>query len=91
MEKFGDLYPKFGDNIKFGVNIIGGRHEFKAGIIYSIVGFGYGKSSKKGKRRQFWELSDKFNHQEEKKIIWKSELNRLFDENKLFETKIKKY
>ena len=82
MEKLGDLYPKMGTHIRFEVN----AGTFIQGRTYIIGGFGYSKKNEEGHRREFWELFDKFNTQEKPKIVWKSELNRLFDEGKIIET-----
>ena len=79
-------------HIKFNVNANGGRVIFSPGVIYIISGFGCGKPHPKSKiRREFWIVSDKFNTQVKEKLIWKSEMKRLFDEGKIIETRIKKY
>lgn len=80
-----------GTHIKFNVNANGGRNNFSPGILYIISGWGYGKSDKKGIRREFWTVSDKFNTQIKDMHIWKSELKRLFDDGKIIETQVKKY
>lgn len=81
------LYPAIGSTIKFTVN----AGKFKSGVIYVIVGFGKGKPNKDGERREFWCILDKHNTREKEKFMWKSEMKRLFDEKKAFNTRIKGY
>lgn len=76
-----DLYPKMGFKVKFKISTSGGK--FHSGHVYQITGFGFGKPNENGQRREFWELSDLNNPQFKPGNIWKSELNRLFDQNKI--------
>ena len=81
------IQPAIDSVFKFNVN----AGKFKAGIIYTIVGFGKGKPNKDGVRREFWTILEKHNTKQPEQYIWKSELKRLFNENKAFHTLIRGY
>jgi hypothetical protein len=52
---------------------------FKINTNYQVVGWGYAKKNDSGVRKEFWELRNLHNDKSKSIIIWKRDLEKIWD------------